>query len=168
MYQFAEWLSANPVSIYLAASQWYIPLVQIVHIVSICILFGTSLMVYLRLLGVIKCLGSAQRYFQVYSRWVIGALIALVITGLMLLITEPARQLLALSFWIKLAVIVVTTAIFVSLRNKYTAGESVDVSAGDKSLSGVSVVLWVGVIFLGRFIAYDLQIWGDLSPSAYI
>jgi hypothetical protein len=28
-----------------------------------------------------------------------------------------------------------------------------------------AVLIWVAIIFLGRFIAYD-QIWGKLSPSA--
>jgi hypothetical protein len=39
-------------------------------------------------------------------------------------------------------------------------------SAPAKAASILIVALWLAVIFLGRAIAYDQQVWGALSPHA--
>jgi hypothetical protein len=39
-------------------------------------------------------------------------------------------------------------------------------SVGAKSAAAVTVVLWLAIIFLGRAIAYDVEVWGSLSLAS--
>jgi hypothetical protein len=83
-------------------------------------------------------------------------------TGLVLTIGEPVRQATALSFWLKM------TLLAIGIASAVYFGRTVRASAGvpDRPASGgarivaiATVVLWLAIIFLGRSIAYDVEIW---------
>ena len=46
------------------------------------------------------------------------------------------------------------------------ASASAQFSAGRKAAAVATVVLWLAIIFLGRAIAYDVEVWGSLSLHA--
>jgi hypothetical protein len=52
-----------------------------------------------------------------------------------------------------------------SLRPLARAGTEPRFSAAIKSAAMVTVLLWLAIIFLGRAIAYDVEVWGAWSPS---
>lgn len=92
-------------------------------------------------------------------------LVVMVITGVLLVIGEPVREFTAFSFWLKmtlLAVAVITTAIFG--RTFAPSGvANTEFSPGAKAVAGVLMFVWLAIIFLGRAIAYDVEVWGSLS-----
>lgn len=153
---FAAWLHATALSQTIQAVRWIVPLFQSIHIVMIGVLFVSSLMVCLRVLG--KA-GVDQSYDDVQRRfmpWMRGALVMLLATGIVLIIGEPARELGATSFWLKMLLVVVAGVLNVSLAR----------SPQSSSARGRAVVLigvWIAIIFLGRAIAYDVEVWQSLS-----
>ena len=97
----------------------------------------------------------------------------LVRTGLVMILAEPLREILALSFWFKMLLLAVGIAISIRfLRRVHTdaayADATVDPDPGTRTATVLTVVVWLAIIFLGRFIAYDALIWGPLSPIGYI
>jgi uncharacterized membrane protein len=88
-------------------------------------------------------------------------------TGLLLIIAEPVREVMALSFRIKMVLLVVGIASAVafarSARKAIDAG--IAVTPALRVASVVTVLLWLLIIFLGRAIAYDNSVWGDWSPA---
>jgi hypothetical protein len=63
-----------------------------------------------------------------------------------------------------LAIVTVSTALFGrSLRPVATSGAPTSFSGGAKATAIVLIALWLAIIFLGRAIAYDVEVWGSMS-----
>ena len=76
---------------------------------------------------------------------------------------------MAFSFWAKMTLVAIGTAVALlfqrALRRHGPSWEaSVTSQAGTKALAVVTFMLWICVVFLGRFIAYD-HVWGSWSGS---
>lgn len=171
--EFAAWLQTTPLSVTIQSVHWIIPLIQSIHIINVGIVFVSILMVALRVLGFAL---TDQPFAEVHSRyspWIWIGLVIMVITGITLVIGEPIREFTATSFWLKmalLAICVVSAAAFNrSVRPaKLAPGAEPVFSPGLKSATVVVLLLWVAIIFLGRAIAYDVEVWESLSLSSGI
>jgi uncharacterized membrane protein SirB2 len=166
MLGFAEWLQATSVSTTFQSLGWFIPLLQSIHIVGIGVVFISSLMISLRVLGRMRADEPFPAVWQRFAPWMWYGLVVMVITGILLIASEPVREFTALSFWLKmslLAIVVSMTAIFGRVFRPAAPAAGVPFSAGAKSTAIAILVLWMGVIFLGRAIAYDVEVWGSLS-----
>jgi hypothetical protein len=95
-----------------------------------------------------------------------GGLIMIMVTGLLLVMGEPVREFTALSFWLKMALLAISVAGTVVLGRSLAPKAAAEFSAAAKTSAITLVVLWLAIIFLGRGIAYDVELWGALSPQA--
>ena len=68
-----------------------------------------------------------------------------------MIVGEPPRELLAVSFWMKMALVAVAVAAQAMLRRR-----------PGKPLAAATFLVVIGVIVLGRLIAYD-YVWGSWS-----
>jgi hypothetical protein len=167
--RFAEWLSQTSLSIAIQTHEWVIPTVQSIHIVAIGVVLGSVFMMDLRILG---WAGRDQTLTQTTARfgpWLSWALCVLLVTGAGMIVGEPARELLAFSFWLKMGLIAIGTAVALvfqrSLRRHESDWETVLVhQQSTKALAIVTLLIWVSVVVLGRLIAYD-YVWGSWSTS---
>ena len=83
-------------------------------------------------------------------------------TGLVLSISEPIRQVTALSFWLKMSLLAVgiVSALSFGRAIRAAAAAANPVSSGKARVVAVAtILLWVAIMFLGRWIAYDVEIW---------
>ncbi len=168
--QFAEWLAQTSLSTLIVAhGDWAIPTLQSVHIVAIGLVLASVLMIDLRVLG---WAGHDQTLRQTTNRfgpWLSAALLVLLVTGFLMVVGEPLRELVNLSFWLKMFLVVIGTLIAVifqiTLRNNEQHWEETLVHRRrTKSLAVVTLLVWVGIVILGRLIAYD-YVWGSWSPT---
>jgi hypothetical protein len=162
MLGFAQWLAQTRISLAVQTDFWVIPTIQSVHIVAIGIVMSSVLMMELRMLGwagTDQTLGQTARRF---APWLWGALAVLFATGVLMIVGEPVRELLSLSFWLKMALIVVGAAFVVAFQIRATSHRPVDAST--KCLAIVTFLVWCAVVVLGRLIAYD-YVWGSWSPT---
>ncbi|MEO5922792.1 MAG: DUF6644 family protein [Bryobacteraceae bacterium] len=165
MKQFAEWLSTTGPSVFIQTNNsWAIPLIQSIHIIGIAVVFGSIFLMDLRILGLAGMDQSLRQTNSRYGPWMTGSLWLLLVTGVLMVIGEPVRELVTFSFWLKMALIVLGTiiaAIFrVSLRN-----DSLTARGSVKAMAVFTLLIWATIIVLGRLIAYD-QVWGSWSPAA--
>ncbi len=165
-----DWIQATPPSLLLQKNEaWFIPIMQSIHIAGIGVVLGCVLMMSLRVLGFAWTDSSVQQTQQRFGPWLTGALWLLLATGLLIILCEP-RALVTFSFWAKMTLVAIGALVAWlfqrSVRARAAAWEDDLVRRGPvKAMAIFALVIWVGVIFLGRFIAYD-QVWGKLSPSA--
>jgi hypothetical protein len=169
---FTKWLSQTSFSLVIQTHQWIIPTIQSIHIVAIGVVVASVFMIDLRVLG---WAGRDQTLLQTVGRfgpWLSGALCVLLVTGALMVIGEPARELLSFSFWLKMCLVAVGTVIAAAFqialrRNERHWEESLINRRTTKSLAILTLLIWVGIIILGRLIAYD-HVWGSwsLSPKA--
>jgi hypothetical protein len=139
-----------------------VPTMQTIHIVAIAVLFSSVLMVGLRVMGWAAQGEALKVIVGWYRPWFWGSLLVLATTGATLIVTEPPRELLAISFWVKMSILAVAIAMAVLfLRNvdRHAAHWEKTASLPAKMLVIVSFGAWCLVVFFGRFIAYDEQIW---------
>ena len=168
--QFAEWLSTTSPSVFIQNhNSWVIPTIQSIHIMGIGVVLGSVFMIYLRILG---WAGLDQTLRQTTSRfgpWLTGGLWLMLVTGLLMVVGEPVRELVTFSFWLKMFLVAVSTVIAttfqISLRKHEQRWE--DILIKRRSIQGLAILtflIWVCIIILGRLIAYD-HIWGPWSPA---
>ena len=170
MKEFANWLSLTSISVLIQRNEkWVIPTIQSIHIVGIGIVLTCVLMMTLRVLGIAGTDRTVLQTLRRFGPWLTGALLLLLATGLALVIGEPERELLAFSFWLKMLLVACGAGLSWwfqhSVRADVQVWESILVHrALVRTLAAAAVLIWIAIIFLGRFIAYD-HIWGSLSGS---
>jgi hypothetical protein len=167
--QFTEWLSQTSISQVIQTHLWIIPTVQSIHIVGIGVVVASVFMIDLRVLGWAGRDQSLRETVDRFGPWLSGALCVLLITGLLMVIGEPARELLAFSFWFKMCLVAIGTVIaglfqIALRRDAHHWEESVIERRSTKSLAILTLLIWVGIIILGRLIAYD-HVWGSWSMA---
>ncbi len=156
---FCSWLEETPLSQTIQSTGWIVPTVQTVHILSVAAVLSSVLMIDLRLMGV---LGRDQPLARVSERfgpviwWTLPVLLA---TGAVMIIGEPARSLANPVFQLKMALLV--AAIIVTLGHQVSLGVNPAFWEGSSGRRGaaqfiavISLALWAGIVFAGRWIAY--------------
>jgi uncharacterized membrane protein SirB2 len=156
---FAAWLHATAFSQTIQTVRWIVPLLQSIHILMIGIVFVSSLTVSLRVLGRVGTDESFQAVWARVAPWMRTALAVLLVTGLLLVAGEPQREFGATSFWLKMALLVVASIVTARLTRAPEGPVA-------RPAAIFLIVLWLAIIFLGRAIAYDVEIWQSLSMHA--
>jgi hypothetical protein len=156
---FADWLSNTPLSQGIQDTAWIIPSMQSIHILAIAIVMSSAVMVFLRLLGVVMRDQPIAAVTDRFLPWIWYTLIVLLLSGSVLIIGEPGRSLTNSVFQLKMLMLigVIACALLTQrpLRTNATFWESTaGARAGAKLVAIVSLGLWSGIIFAGRWIAY--------------
>lgn len=171
MLEFAEWLQATPFSLAIQSAGWAIPLIQSIHILTIGIVFVSILMITLRVLERVRVEQTFGEVWRRFVPWMWSGLVVMAVTGALLIVAEPVREFTSLSFWLKMALLVVGIVATIVFRRSLapaalTQRHEFEFSAATKAGAIATVGLWVAIIFLGRAIAYDVEVWGTLSLAA--
>lgn len=156
---FCKWLEQTPASTTIQNVAWIIPSLQSIHIFSIAIIISSVFMVDLRLLGVVGRIYPTATYIRRFVPWIWIALIVQLFTGSILIIGEPSRSLENPSFQVKMILLILAMGVTAVLHRPISAQpafwETTDRRRlAASALAALSLVLWIGIIFAGRWIAY--------------
>lgn len=163
---FADKLSATDISVALQNAEWVIPTSQSIHIVSVSVLFASAIMINMRLLGIGAKGRSISQLSGTVLPWMWRALLVLLLTGTVQAVAEPVRQFVAPVFWTKMILIVVVsllTVFFARAVRRNAAGWDASGSrpGAARMFAVISSLLWVAIIFCGRFIGYTYSFYLD-------
>jgi len=153
---FCDWLSNTSLSLTIQTVMWIIPAVQTIHILCVAIVMSCMAMLDLRLIGVAGKRQPISRMVSKFVPWVWGALPVLLTTGIILTIGEPSRELLNPYFRAKMLMLAIVIGItFVVQRQNKKDTSFWQLRRGTGAIAGAfSLLLWVGIITAGRWIAY--------------
>ncbi len=156
---FSKQLSETPLSQVIQNVAWVIPFVQSVHILAIAIVVASVVTIDLRLVGATKGGPSLAMLEKRFLPWFWTGLGVLALSGLILIIGEPERELLNWMFYVKiglvLTIVAVTAVVQVRLRARPDGpGPTSAQQFTDFVLGGSSLLLVVAIITAGRWIAY--------------
>lgn len=167
--EFATWLQSTSFSVAIQTHGWIVPTLQSIHIIMIGVVFVSILMVSLRILGRVRAEEPLHAVWNRFAPFMWTGVIVMVVTGLLLTISEPVRELMTLSFRLKmlLLAVAITSAIVFGRRVRAAVAAERAAAASGALRAGavVTVILWLAIIFLGRAIAYDDVVWGSWSPA---
>ena len=157
--EFCNWLARTPISVGLQSTPWAIPAVQTVHILCIAIVVTYNGMLDLRLMGVAGKSRTLAEMAGDFLPWIWWALAGLAVTGVIMIIGEPPRELLNQVFWLKMSLLAVVLGLTLFLQRvvKRDAQYWDATAARRKSakvFAVVSLLLWVSILAAGRWIAY--------------
>ena len=133
-----------------------IAFLQSLHILAISVILIAMLVFNFRLIS--NKLGDSL-FLSGFKFNAIVSLPVLLVTGVFLIIAEPARSLANEAFQIKMILLVIVLSIYRYLNQTVFStadfpNSSVQVSLISKLWATLSILIWFGIVFAGRWIAY--------------
>jgi hypothetical protein len=164
LHRWADWIASTALSDWLQSQAWIVPTSQSIHILSVSVVFGCAVMISMRLLGFSASGRSISQLVDTVVPWMYRALGVLLFTGAVQTIAEPVRQFVTPAFWGKMLMIICVIILTVWFaravrRNAARWDTAASRPAGAKMFALVSLGLWVGIIFCGRFIGYTWELY---------
>jgi len=132
------------------------PMVQTIHILGISCVMGSIVLIDLKVLGLALPSQSVPELVRRLMPWTWWALLFVMLSGLTLFVARPGRYLVNPVFGIKFALLipaVVLAAIFQRLV-RANPGPAQPGGWTQRAIALVSLLLWIGVVMAGRWIAY--------------
>ncbi len=171
LFQMAEWLRTTPVldlSLWLDSTAlrnffqaWFfwIPILQTIHIIAIAVTFVSALMINFRILGLVGKHRTLPQTMKRYSATIWVGLVVLIISGSLLVVSEPIRDLVNPIFWIKMVLVIsviLLNALFsFAVKRKMAKWDLSSTRHAAVRIAAVGMILlWCAVMTGGRLIAY--------------
>lgn len=131
------------------------PVIEAVHLVAFAALGGTVLLVDLRLLGLAFRSQPVARLATDAWPWMNASLATAIATGTLLFVSEPLKLYYNDPFWIKITCLGLALVFtFTVRRSVVLAGEERVGPFWGKLVGAVSLALWSGVAWGGRWIGF--------------
>lgn len=140
-------------------SLYLFPTFEALHVFGLAIVFGTILVIDLRLMG----FASLERPYRLMAgdilKWTWAAFALVVVTGGLMFISNATVYANLPYFQVKMALLVlsgVNMAIFEATTGKRSAewGQSTTVPGHAKIAGTLSILMWLGIIVTGRLIGF--------------
>jgi uncharacterized membrane protein len=134
---------------------WVWPICEVFHFVGLCLLFGVVLLVNLRLLGFVRSVAFAD--VNRLLPWAMAGLGINIVTGMLFFLASPEQYTQNPAFVWKIGVMLIAG---VSLLYPTMSDQAGELTPDDRApltgriIAAGSICLWIGVIFLGRFLPY--------------
>ena len=153
---FSKWLGSTALSHTIQTVGWIIPTLQTIHILCVAIVFSSAVLVNLRIFRLFERdepLGAIARRF-LPPIWPV--LVVLFVTGSLLIVGEPRRSLVNITFYLKMSLLLIAILLTAVLQRAAVASPDFfqNRQAAGRALATASILVWCGILFAGRWIAY--------------
>ncbi len=142
-------------------------IVLTVHVLTLCVLVGTAVMLDLRLLGLTLLRVPASEVMARLLPWTAGGFLVMIASGALLFYAAPVLEYRNLFFRLKMAALVLAVMnAWVFHRTVYRNVADWDVDPvpprGARIAGALSLALWAVLIAMGRMIPYQVY-WFDCA-----
>jgi hypothetical protein len=134
---------------------WVWPICEVFHFVGLCLLFGVVLLVNLRLLGFVR--GVAFADVHLLLPWAMVGLGINIVTGMLFFLAAPGQYTQNPAFVWKIGLMLIAgVTLLYPTMSEQAGGLTPEGRAplSGRIIAAASICLWIGVIFLGRFLPY--------------
>jgi hypothetical protein len=154
--EFCDWLSHTSASNVISTVTWIIPAVQTVHIMAVTVVMAPMMMFDLRMMGISGRKESISTTANRFIPPIWPSLGVLLLTGIILTIGEPGRELLSDTFRLKMILVLTVSIITFYLQRKLKSDPTVWDTHRFAAIgwASVSLLLWLTIASAGRWIAY--------------
>jgi hypothetical protein len=153
----SDWLKSTQLSRIIVETQWTWPTCETLHFIGLALLIGSVGLADLRMLGMAKGVRFAGLHRLI--RWGIAGFVICLLTGAAFFIGAPSQYVHNVVFQLKLLFILLAgiNALVFELKvlpGMKDLGPGEDAPAAAKVIAASSLVLWLGVMFLGRMLPF--------------
>jgi uncharacterized membrane protein SirB2 len=154
---FFQWCYSTAIGEGIRNSTWLFPVIEAFHLLGLGLTAGAVLVVDFRLLGVGLRKQSAAQLWANTQPWLLGSVTLMFASGIPLFLSESIKCLYSFAFWVKMtSLFLVLLFTFTVLRRRVTQMEvTSDRPQLDRVTALVSLVLWFGVAWGGRWIGFS-------------
>jgi len=157
--QFCAWLEATPFAVAIAESDWMFPTIETVHVLALVLVIGSIAMLDLRLFGVSRRDMGVMQLATETLPWTWASFVVAVITGALMFASSATKYYGNMPFRFKmllLALAGINMAAFhlTAYRRVHDWNHQMPPPRGVRLSAACSLGLWIGVVFLGRWIGF--------------
>jgi hypothetical protein len=150
LFGFCQWLEQTSLSVAIRESAWAFPIIESVHVLSLC-LFGMAILMDFRVLGLALTRVPAAEIAADLMPWMTAGIVVVVVSGILTFLNTPVEYYNSTVFRIKvIMLLLVAVNAWVLRARRWQHGRN---AVFARSLS---LVLWAGIIVAGRMITYTL------------
>ena len=155
-----EWLAHTRASVAMTESVWAFPIVESIHVLSLCLFLGLTTILDLRLLSLVMRDLPVSEVATRLLPWTAAGFVLMVASGVLTFLNAPVRYYENIFFRIKVAALLLAGLnawVFQAGIWRGVASWDRDVVAPFRArLAGsLSLVLWACIVVAGRMIAYN-------------
>jgi hypothetical protein len=152
LYHTAQNIEASALGQTIRESTWLFPAIESTHLLALALLGGSVLIISLAVLGMGLKTAPAEIYKSAH-RYMNGAVILLLVTGVLLGISEPVKLYGRQAFWVKMISLIIALLItYFAFNPLVKRGAS---GAGMRSVTAVTMMAWLMVAMAGRWIGFS-------------
>jgi uncharacterized membrane protein len=150
-----ELVKVSSIAGFVNTTNWAWPTAESLQFIGLVMLMGTVLIVNLRMLGVAKNISFAAVHRLL--PWGVLGFVLNVLTGIVFFVTVPDQytQNIALEYKMALTMIAGANVLYFTVFDEAWAIEAGgDAPARGKFMAGLTILLWIGIIWLGRMMPF--------------
>jgi hypothetical protein len=156
-----QWLNDTAFSITMRDSTWAEPVVETIHVLTLTLFLGFTVLLDLRLLGVSMRRRRVSEVVEELNPWLMGGFLLMIVTGVLLFCGDPVAFYNSIFFKVKMLMLLLAGLnvwLFNATVGRKVAEWEIDAETPGraKAAAVVSLVLWVAIVAAGRAIAYSL------------
>jgi hypothetical protein len=139
--------------------EWLFPIVETLHVIALAMVFGSVVMVDLRLAGATSRNSAVSRLSSEVLPYTWGAFSCAIVTGTLLFVSKAHVYFYNLQFQLKflcmfLAGVNMAVFHFGAYRHVLEWDQRHPPPPAARLAGALSIALWIGVIFFGRWIGF--------------
>lgn len=157
----ANWLADTSLSRFLAGNAVAFPIIEIAHVLAISLVLGTVFIFDLRLVGWAWREWPAMRLLATLRPFTLIGFAGAAVTGALMFAAQPVSYAGNLPFQVKIVLLGLAglnVLLFHGvLARSLERSRSQTIPAPARLSAFVSLLLWIAILFAGRFIGFFLQ-----------
>ena len=155
-----QWLDSTAWSVALRESTWVYPIIESIHVLSLCLFLGFAVILDLRLVGIALQRTRVSEISQRLMPWTVAGFIVMVVSGTLLFYSAPVRFYGNVFFRVKAAMLILAGlnawVFHLTIYRRLEAWDEAVVTPVAARVAGsVSLALWAVIVVAGRMIAYN-------------
>ena len=151
---FFQWCEATPLGDAIRESQWLFPVIESVHLIGLVVVAAAVLLVDMRLLGLGLRDQPVARLARAVQPYLIVSVLVMIVTGSLLFVSEALKCYYSAAFWVKITCLALVVVYTFTIRKRVVMSENGGGPAMRKAIAVVSILLWAGVGWGGRWIGF--------------
>lgn len=154
-----EWLQNLPWASGVKESTWQFPVIESIHSLALAVMLWPAAILDLRLLGLVMRRRTVSSVAEQFLPWVWVGFTAMVLSGAVLFASEAVKCYHSPFFRVKVILIAVA-GLNALVFHKTVFGDvaswdgDIDAPWRAKLAGGCSLAVWIGVVAMGRALAY--------------
>jgi hypothetical protein len=152
---FFQWCESTALGEAVRTSLWLFPAIEAVHLLGLCLLGGSLLVLDLRMLG----WGMRMQPIAALARdtrpWLVASVAVMIATGVPLFLSEAIKCYYNQAFWVKITTLPIALLFTFTLRQRVAQDTDLDTSLRSRLVAASSLALWFTVAAAGRWIGFS-------------